>query len=194
MITITDAAQTYLQQLLDKQDVQDIAVRLFVHNPGTFTAETCLAYCKPGEEQATDTRIDDLMFTVYLDAPSLPYLKDTAVDFDSDQMGGQLTIKAPNAKLPQVDENSAVADQVRYVLFNDINPGLAAHGGMVQLIEMKENDTIAVLQFGGGCQGCGMIDTTLQHGVETMIKEKVPQIVAIQDITDHSQADNAYFS
>ena len=45
-ITFTENAQKYLAQLLEKQEVEDMGVRLFVSNPGTPHAETCLAYCK----------------------------------------------------------------------------------------------------------------------------------------------------
>ena len=80
-------------------------------------------------------------------------------------MGGQLTIKAPNAKMPRVDENSPLEDRINYVLYNEVNPALAAHGGEVSLVEVTE-EQYAVLQFGGGCQGCSAVDQTLKGGVE----------------------------
>ena len=80
-------------------------------------------------------------------------------------MGGQLTIKAPNAKMPRVDENSPLEDRINYVLYNEVNPALAAHGGEVSLVEVTEDD-FAVLRFGGGCQGCSAVDITLKDGVE----------------------------
>ena len=79
-------------------------------------------------------------------------------------MGGQLTIKAPNAKTPKLNENSSIEDRINYILHSEINPGLASSRSMVNLIEV--DDEVAVLQFGGGCQGCGMVDTTLKDGVE----------------------------
>ena len=82
-----------------------------------------------------------------------PYLVDAVVDYSEDQMGGQLTIKAPNARVPSVGPDSPLEDRVNYVLYNEINPGLAAHGGVVSLVEIT-SDKAAVLQFGGGCQGC----------------------------------------
>jgi Fe/S biogenesis protein NfuA len=107
-------------------------------------------------------------------------------------MGGQLTIKAPNSRLPKITEDSSLADRVNYVLYNEINPGLAAHGGNVTLEELYE-ESIAVLRFGGGCQGCGMVDVTLKEGVEKTLLSQIPQLTAVRDVTDHSQTENAYF-
>ena len=107
-------------------------------------------------------------------------------------MGGQLTIKAPNAKVPKVSDDSPLEDQINYVLHSQINPSLASHGGMVSLIEIVE-DNVAILQFGGGCQGCGMVDVTLKDGVEKTLLETLPQLTAVRDVTDHSVTENAYF-
>ncbi|MDP6264369.1 MAG: NifU family protein, partial [Pseudomonadales bacterium] len=84
------------------------------------------------------------------------------------------------------------ADRINYVLFNEINPSLASHGGMVSLIEVVDDD-IAVLQFGGGCQGCGMVDVTLKDGVEKALLEQLPQLKAVRDVTDHSVTENAFY-
>jgi Fe/S biogenesis protein NfuA len=78
------------------------------------------------------------------------------------------------------------------LLYSQINPSLASHGGMVNLVEIVE-DSIAVLQFGGGCQGCGMVDVTLRNGVERSLLEQLPELTAIRDITDHSITENAYY-
>ena len=106
-------------------------------------------------------------------------------------MGGQLTIKAPNAKTPKLNEDSSIEERINYILHSEINPGLASHGGMVNLIEV--DDEVAILQFGGGCQGCGMVDTTLKEGVEKTLLENLPQLKGVRDVTDHSVKENAYF-
>ena len=106
-------------------------------------------------------------------------------------MGGQLTIKAPNAKMPKVTADSPIEDQINYVLYSEINPGLAAHGGEVKLAEVIEGG-VAVLQFGGGCQGCSAVDLTLKEGVEKTLVEKVPGLTAVKDATDHTVTDNAF--
>jgi len=190
-IEITPSAQNYLAGLLDKQEAEGIGIRLFVADPGTPKAETCIAYCRPGEEQPDDLILELDSFRAYLEKRSLPFLEDAKVDYAEDRMGGQLTIRAPNSRMPQVRDDSPVEDKINYVLYNEVNPGLAAHGGMVTLVDVV--DGFAVLQFGGGCQGCGMVDVTLKEGVERTLIERVPELAGVRDTTDHSDRSQAYY-
>jgi Fe/S biogenesis protein NfuA len=192
MITITESAQIYLAELLKKQDCEGIGVRVFILDAGTPKAETCISFCRPGEQQESDELRSYADFNAYIEQRSIPYLKDAVVDYAKDAMGGQLTIKAPNSRLPQIQDDSPIEDRVNYVLYNEINPSLAAHGGVVTLEEIFDG-TVAVLKFGGGCQGCGMVDLTLKEGVEKTLLEQIPQLTEVRDITDHSKRENAYF-
>jgi Fe/S biogenesis protein NfuA len=106
-------------------------------------------------------------------------------------MGGQLTIRAPNSKMPQVNDDSPLEDRINYVLYNDVNPSLASHGGNVSLVEVTE-DKYAVLKFGGGCQGCGSVAITLKQGIEVQLMDKLPELKGIRDVTDHTDRSNAY--
>tara|TARA_Y100001934_G_C12364661_1_gene782744 strand:+ start:637 stop:1218 length:582 start_codon:yes stop_codon:yes gene_type:complete len=192
MIEISESAQAYLCELLAKQEHQDVGIRVFVAQPGTPHAETCIAYCQPGEEQEGDIPVPYEGFTAWFEGSSVSYLEDAHVDYAEDRMGGQLTIKAPNARLPQIGPDATLEDRVNYVLYNDVNPGLASHGGMVTLVEILEDQT-AVLEFGGGCQGCAAVDITLKNGVEKQLLEQVPELAGIKDSTDHTVTENAYY-
>lgn len=193
MITITESAQEYLLGLLAKQDAEVRGIRVFINDPGTPRAETCIAYCREADIKGDDERREFNGFDAWFEARSLPFLEDALVDYAKDRMGGQLTIKAPNAKLPKVDASSSLADRINYILHNEVNPQLAAHGGEVRLVELLE-DGVAVLQFGGGCQGCGMVDATLKHGVEKSLLEQLPDLKGVRDVTDHSVRTNAYYA
>ncbi|MBM7062011.1 Fe-S biogenesis protein NfuA [Pseudomonas sp. UL073] len=191
-IIVTDAAHDYLADLLSKQNTTGIGIRIFITQPGTQYAETCIAYCKPGEEKHDDSPLALKSFTAWIDAISQPFLEDAVVDYATDRMGGQLTIKAPNAKVPMVNEDSPLNERINYYLQTEINPGLASHGGQVSLVEVVD-DGIAVLQFGGGCQGCGQVDLTLKDGVEKTLIERIPELKGVRDVTDHSNRENAYY-
>jgi Fe/S biogenesis protein NfuA len=191
-ITITDAAHDYLAELLSKQNTSGIGIRIFITQPGTPYAETCIAYCKPGEQKAEDTALALKSFTAWIDAVSEPFLEDALVDYATDRMGGQLTIKAPNAKVPMVNEDSPLNERINYYLQTEINPGLASHGGQVTLVDVVE-EGIAVLRFGGGCQGCGQADVTLKDGIERTLLERIPELKGVRDVTDHSNRENAYY-
>lgn len=192
MIEISESAQGYLRELLAKQDDEGVGIRVFVAQPGTPHAETCIAYCRPGEEQEGDIPVSYDGFTAWFEERSAPYLEEAVVDFQEDRMGGQLTIKAPNARVPKVGPDAPLEDRINYVLYNEINPGLAAHGGVVTLVEIVD-DTVAVLEFGGGCQGCAAVDITLKNGVERALLEQIPDLTAIRDVTDHTITENAYY-
>lgn len=191
-ITITEAAHDYLADLLEKQNTTGIGIRIFITQPGTPYAETCIAYCKPGEQKTEDTAFALKDFTAWLDAVSVPFLEDAVVDYATDRMGGQLTIKAPNAKVPMVNEDSPLPERINYYLQTEINPGLASHGGMVSLVDI-DDEGVAILRFGGGCQGCGMVDTTLKDGVEKTLMERIPELKGVRDVTDHTNKENAYY-
>ena len=169
MVTITESAQGYLAELLAKQE-DALGVRVFINQPGTPKAETCIAYCREGDIQEGDEKQTFGELDAWFDARSLPFLEDALVDYAKDRMGGQLTIKAPN----------------------EVNPALASHGGEVSLVEITE-DPYAILKFGGGCQGCGMVDQTLKGGVEKTLLEQLPELKGVRDSTDHSDRSQAYY-
>jgi Fe/S biogenesis protein NfuA len=191
MLTITEGARDYLLELLGKQE-DALGVRVFINQPGTPRAETCIAYCRDGDVSEDDVEKEYETLRVWLDARSVPFLEDALVDYATDRMGGQLTIKAPNAKMPRVSDDSPIEDRINYLLYNEVNPSLAAHGGEVTLVEVTE-DAFAVLQFGGGCQGCSAVDITLKNGVEKTLMDQLPELAGVRDMTDHTDRSNAFY-
>lgn len=192
MIEITESGQSYLRELLARQNCEGIGIRVFVLDGGTPKAETCIAFCRPGEQEADDESFPYNGFNAFIEKKSIPYLDEAIVDYAKDSMGGQLTIRAPNSRMPRIGPDSSLEDRINYVLYNEINPGLASHGGFITLEKVTE-DKVAVLRFGGGCQGCGMVDVTLKEGVEKTLMQHVPELSAVRDVTDHSDTENAYY-
>jgi len=192
IINITKSAEEYLAKLIADKDDKSIGIRIFISDPGTPKAETCLAYCKSDEADPSDELIKLDTLDAFIDKRSIPFLKDAEVNFDHDNFGGQLTIKAPNARFPNISPDSPVEDRINYVIYNEINPMLESHGGEVSLIKFTEKKE-AVLQFGGGCQGCGMVDVTLKDGIEKTLIEQIPELKSVVDITDHSDSENAFY-
>ncbi len=195
-ITVTPSAQSYLTELLAKQEETDIGVRIFVENAGTPRAECCMAYSYAEDRDDEDLCLEYETFTAYIDAPSVPYLLDAVIDYNADRFGGQLTFRAPNSKVPQVGEDASIEERIHYVLQSEINPSLASHGGNVELVQLLEEEGVgltAVLKFGGGCQGCSAVDVTLRQGVEVQLKQSIPELTQVIDETDHSQTENAYY-
>lgn len=92
-------------------------------------------------------------------------------------------------KLPPED---LIRGKIHHLFETQINPAVAAHGGTVDLIDVKGN--IVYLRFGGGCQGCGMATLTLRQGIERAIRESVPEVGDILDVTDHEAGTNPYYA
>ena len=192
MVIVSESAQGYLGQLIENQEDSGMGVRMFVTQPGTKMAETCLAYCKSEDIVDDDTIVELDGFKLYIETKSIPFLEEAFVDYAEEKMGGQLTIKAPNAKMPKISDDSPLPDRIKYILATDINPGLASHGGDVSLVEITE-DMVVILRFGGGCQGCSAVSITLKDGVEKRLLEVLPEIKGVKDVTDHTVTENAYY-
>jgi len=88
-------------------------------------------------------------------------------------------------------DDKEIKDRVQKILDEMINPAIAGHGGFVDVLDVKEN--LVYLRLGGGCQGCGMVNVTLKQGIETTLKEEIPQIAGVIDQTDHAGGTNPYY-
>ncbi len=191
-ITISDAAQNHFRKLLDQQE-EGTNIRIFVVNPGTPNAECGVSYCPPNAVETTDTEIKFAQFSAFIDDISLPFLDEAEIDYVTDPMGSQLTLKAPNAKMKKVADDAPFIERLDYVIQTQVNPQLASHGGRVTLIEVTE-DKYAVLQFGGGCNGCSMVDVTLKEGIEKQLLALFPEeLVGVKDVTEHQHGEHSYY-
>lgn len=192
MINISEDAQAHFCKLLEKQE-PDTNIRVFVVNPGTPGAECGVSYCPPDAVEKTDTVLEFNGFDAVVDQESVPFLEDAEIDFVTDQMGSQLTLKAPNAKTRKVSDDSPLAERVTYMIESEINPQLASHGGKVMLMEITEKGE-AILQFGGGCNGCSMVDVTLKDGIEKqMLQTFSGELTAVKDATEHQAGEHSYY-
>ena len=123
----------------------------------------------------------------WMDFSLLPFLEGTEIQIDEDT--GEIEVVNEGLGIGKLRGN--FEDRVRQVLDEQVNPMVASHGGVVSLSRIENGEVF--LRFGGGCQGCGMADVTLKQGVEVMMKESVPDIVAIHDATDHDSGSNPYY-
>ncbi len=191
MITISDAAQAHFVTLLADQP-EGTYIRVFVISPGTATAECGVSYCPPDAVEADDTELEFTGFNAMVDEKSAPFLEDATIDFVTDQLGSQLTLKAPNAKMRKVSSDASLNERIEYVIQSEINPQLASHGGNIMLMEVSE-EGVAILQFGGGCNGCSMVDVTLKDGIEKQLLEMFPdELTGVKDITEHQAGEHSY--
>ena len=196
MIEVTEAAETFLADLIEKQDAQHLAIQVDVSDGGSPHAQIGMSFLELNQiddDEFTSISTRDPDVRVYMRTANALWLEGGRMDFRENGTGGTIVVDAPNLHVPNVSADSPLEDRVNYVLYAEVNPSLRSHGGQVSLIEIVDGDT-AVLQFGGGCQGCSAVDLTLKQGVEKTLMEQVPEIVAVRDVTDHSQRENAYYT
>ncbi len=191
MITISEAAQAHFVKLLADQP-EGTNIRVFVISPGTAQAECGVSYCPPDAVEDDDIELEFNGFNAMVDEKSAPFLEDASIDLVNDQLGSQLTLKAPNAKMRKVSADAPLVERIEYVIQAEINPQLASHGGNILLVEVTE-DGIAVIQFGGGCNGCSMVDVTLKDGLEKQLLDMFPgELTAVRDATEHQHGSHSY--
>lgn len=193
MIDITQTAQSYFSRLIEQQDDEGLALRISVSHPGTPGASCDLQFCPSGQNMPDDRVVEFNGFHLYVAQASETWLEEAEIDFEEDATGGQLTIKAPGIKGAQPSSGAPLEERVGWLLETEINPALAAHGGRVALVEITEAMEV-VLQFGGGCHGCGMADVTLKQGIEQTLRGHIPEITAVKDATDHMSGTNPYYA
>ena len=181
-LNFTDTATERILHFLEAQKGQGVsALRL----AGT-RAEQKLWLVRPEDRQETDRVFDAGNFQVFADPDSAGNFEGATVDFVQGLMQSGFRVYHPS---PSWDD--PLAQNVQDILDTVINPGVASHGGVVELEGVK--DGFAVIRFGGGCQGCAASTVTLKHGVERTLREQVPGLVGVRDATDHASGENPYF-
>jgi Fe/S biogenesis protein NfuA len=193
MIEITPTAQKYFQRLIEQQDEEGLGLRITVNHAGTPGAGCDLQFCPQGQNMDDDTVVGFDGFNLFVAKASERWLEKAEIDFEEDSTGGQLTIKAPGIKGDEPGSEASIEDRVSWILQTEINPALASHGGRVALVEVTEAKEV-ILQFGGGCQGCGMADVTMKQGIEQTLTRHIPEINAVKDVTDHDSGTNPYYA
>jgi Fe/S biogenesis protein NfuA len=186
MITVTEAASAKLMELIAAKEDGEYAVWVAIASRGTAGFQYDLRIIEETAKEDGDILVEAGKLHVYVDGDSADSLKDSSIDFIP-QAGG-FKIENPN---PVVSWSDPVAQQVQDVIVNQINPGVAQHGGFVTLLDVKDN--VVYIELGGGCVGCGLVDVTLKQGIEVMIKEALPQIEQVVDRTDHASGTNPYY-
>ena len=191
MIELSEPALQHFRRLLESQGGDAVGIRISAVHPGTPKADARLEFCDSGDLQGDEWSLDCEGFTLFVDADSAPWLDGAQVDYASNATGGQLTIKAPKIKGQVPGADASLEERVQYLLDSEINPMLAAHKGRVSL-ERVDADGVVYLRFGGGCHGCGMVDVTLKNGIEKTMHERIPEVTAIRDATDHATGAAPY--
>lgn len=191
MIQISDTAQQHFRKLIEREALPGLGVRLSAVNPGTARADARLEFAEPRDLIGDEWAVDCEGFTLYVDAESVRWLDGAEIDYVAQGANASLQIRAPKIKGEAPTESASLVERVRWVVENEINPQLAQHKGRVAVEEVNAAGEV-FLRFGGGCNGCGLVDVTLKQGIEKTLVARVPGVTAVRDVTDHSTGDAPY--
>lgn len=186
MLTITEPAKNKILALLDTQGRQGSALRVAIAGRGPGGFQYDLRFVEATDKTPEDVTEDAGGFQVFIDPQSATNLAGATLDFVEGMHQSGFKIDNPNSVW-----TDPRAKAVQEVIDSKINPGVAAHGGYITLLDVK--DDVAYIALGGGCQGCGMANVTLKQGIEVMIREAVPEIHQVVDTTDHAGGTNPYY-
>jgi Fe/S biogenesis protein NfuA len=143
--------------------------------------------------------------TIVIPAASVDRLRGSRLEF-ANEGGGGLVLVNPNSPTLEEINPGVPADILALgvegtlgsiavvVLEEQINPSIAQHGGRADLIAMDEEKGIAYIKLSGGCQGCSMSRLTLSQGIETSLRESIPEITKVLDVTDHASGEDPFYT
>ena len=193
LVEFTATARDAVLRFMQADEDNDFAVRIRVASPSPLDPRYDITLIEHDEKCEEDLVFDDHGFEVVMDPESAKILDGARIGWSETVMESGFKVENPN--LEPIGSNpleGPIAERVQQAIDQYVNPGVAQHGGQVTLVEVR--DKIVYLQMGGGCQGCGMASVTLSQGIERILREQVPEIEGIEDVTNHGDGDNPYFS
>ena len=199
VLTLTDKALAKVLKLRAEEGTAQ-SLALWVEVSGTIAgAYTYDMYFQAASDASPDawTGVQEGL-TIVVPGASAPNMVGSVLDLNESLMGSGMNIRNPNRPQtspamagPPPDLSGDVAQRVIQVLDAQVNPSIASHGGRADLVAVEDGS--AYLRLSGGCAGCGMAAVTLSQGIEVAIKQSVPEIVRIVDVTDHASGTNPFY-
>ncbi len=206
ILTMTDEARNVVLDALANEERSD-ELALWVEVTGTrlggYTYDLYFSDLADLPSGASVTR--DGNVSIVVPAPSIDRLRGSRLEFAANG-GGGLVLVNPNAPAPSELYPGVPADILNLgvtgplalraiaVLDETINPSIASHGGVADLVALDEDKRVAYIVMGGGCQGCSLSRMTLSQGIEKALVEAIPELTGVVDVTDHASGTNPFYA
>ncbi len=200
IVEITDAARDKILALREGEGIDDLHLGLRITGVGSqgFVYET--SFLRSDDVASTDIIENHGGLDVAIALDSVENLRGAVLDLSGDGQGPGLVMRNPNVPTPtlpggelgDLELTGTPEEKVRTLLEERINPAIASHGGVAQLVAV--DGAVAQLQLGGGCQGCGLAAVTLRQGIERAILDAIPEIEEVVDVTDHALGQNPFYA
>ena len=205
VVTLTPEAREVVRSAMAEEgDASNLGLWLEVRGVegGTYTYD--LYFQSVADADESDAVQHDGEIPVIVPGPSVDKLRGARLEWSDDGEGG-LVLVNPNtptaadrspgvpAEVLEAGLDGALSRRVAAVLEELVNPSIAGHGGRADLVAMDEPGGLAYVRLSGGCQGCAMSRMTLSQGIEATLRDEVPELVAVVDVTDHGGGENPYY-
>jgi Fe/S biogenesis protein NfuA len=201
MIEITQDARRRIQEFVESEMVRDPALRITLDasHQTPLARGYMISLVEREDRERTEIAINVDGVRIFLNLDTSNLLSGAVIDWVDENGSSGFRVSDPNARKVEAPPSPGgdlrisgpLAERVQAVIDEVINPGIASHGGYVELVDVSD-DTL-YLRMGGGCQGCAASAATLRMGIERMVREQVPEIANIVDVTDHTAGANPYY-
>ena len=206
ILTLTDEARNVVIDALNNETPSE-TLALWVEVTGTrgagYSYDLYFSELNLAPEDAAIGRDGDVIIVV--PAASVERLRGSRLEF-ANEGGGGLVLVNPNSPTPEeitpglppeileLGVSGPLGTVALVVLEKQVNPSIASHGGRADLVAMNEETKTAYIKLSGGCQGCSMSRLTLSQGIETMLREAIPELASVLDVTDHASGENPFYT
>ncbi len=199
IVTVTDRARTRaLAVRAEEPDGSQLVLFLEVTEPNGYEYGYDLYFDDEGAIREGDVVQEEGELKVVIPADSAPKLQGATLDLSQNLLNPGWVVDNPNSPSPAVgagirpeDLTGTVEERIAQVLDQVVNPAIAMHGGKANFVAFEEGTVF--VQLSGGCQGCGLASVTLSQGIEVSLKDAVPEVERVVDVTDHQQGANPYY-
>lgn len=191
-LTITERAQDVVRTFMDQSDGELRALRITARPGGVGGPRFELTLVADSDRADDDVQVDMGDFLVLVSRDSADRLEGATVDFVERVNESGFEIRPARGGLKVAGPpKGPLAEKVKEVLEGQVNPAVAAHGGEIVLVDVQGSEIF--IEMAGGCQGCALSRMTLKQGVERMVRQAIPEITAVHDVTDHNSGENPFY-
>jgi Fe/S biogenesis protein NfuA len=200
-----DARRVVLEALANEANHEGLA--LYVEVTGTrgagYSYDLYFSDLSDAPSGAAIGRDGDVAIVV--PGASVARLRGSRLEF-AGEGGGGLVLVNPNAPTPEelnpgvpaeilaMGVDGPLAQRATAILDEQVNPSIASHGGSADLVALDETAGVAYIRMSGGCQGCAMSRLTLTQGIESALRDALPELSAVIDVTDHASGVNPFYA
>jgi Fe/S biogenesis protein NfuA len=191
-LTVTERAQNVVRSFMEQSEGELKSLRIVARPGGAEGPKFELALVADSDREQDDVQVDVGGFSVLIEKGSADRLDGATVDFVErvNESGFEIRPARPGLRVAG-PPSGALATKVRDVLDAQVNPAVSAHGGEIVLVDVQGTEIF--IEMAGGCQGCALSRMTLKQGVERMVRQAVPEITAVHDVTDHGSGENPFY-